>query len=149
MWESQREIEMKKDIRRALQFIHKRAVNSGGKDLHPQGICFNLQMLIGDADYTRFIQDREDIYKGYKDYSGISSYPIKSAVAGESPVEYYLSQCGKGRRWKGEQLQKRIELLEVMIQFYAPKKRVKKDVWYSFLRNFVQWSSLHLVLEQW
>ena len=119
---------MKRDIRRALQFIHKRAVKSGGKDLRQQGICFNLQMLIGDADYTRFIQDREEIYKGYKDYSGSYDYPIKSDVAGESPVECYLNQSGTDRRWKGEQLQKRIELLEVMIQFYAPKKRVKKDV---------------------
>ena len=108
---------MKRDIRRALQFIHKRAVNSGGKDLHKQGICFNLQMRIGDADYTRFIQDREEIYKGYKDYSGFYDYPIKSDVAGESPVECYLNQTGTDSRWKGEQLQKRIELLEVMIQF--------------------------------
>ena len=119
---------MKRDIRRALQFIHKRAVNSGGKDLHKQGICFNMQVLIGDADYTRFKQDCEEIYKGYKDYSGLCDYPIKSNVAGESPRECYLNQCGTDSRWKGEQLQKRIELLEVMIQFYAPKKRVKKDV---------------------
>ena len=120
---------MKRDIRRALQFIHKRAVNSGGKDLDPQGICFNLQMRIGNADYNRFIQDREEIHKGYKDYSGFYYYPIKSNVAGESPVDYYyLNQCGADSRWKGKQLQKRIELLEVMIQFYAPKKRVKKDV---------------------
>lgn len=119
---------MKRDIRRALQFIHKRAVNSGGKDLHKPGICFNLQMRIGDADYTRFKQDREEVYEGYKDYSGIYDYPIKSDVAGESPRECYLNQCGTDSRWKGEQLQKRIELLEVMIQFYAPKKRVKKDV---------------------
>lgn len=118
---------MKRDIRRALQFIHKRAVN-GGKDLHKQGICFNMQMLIGDADYTRFSRDCEEIYKGYKDYSGFYGYPIKSNVAGENPVDYYLNQCGTDSRWKGEQLQKRIELLEVMIQFYAPKKRVKKDV---------------------
>ena len=118
---------MKRSIRRALQFIRKRAVSSG-KDLHPQGICFNLQMLIGDADYTRFIQDREEIYKGYKDYSGLYAYPIKSDVAGESPMECYLNQSSTDSRWKGEQLQKRIELLEVMIQFYAPKKRVKKDV---------------------
>ena len=111
-----------------MQFIHKRAVNSGGKDLHKQGICFNLQVRIGDADYTRFKQDSEEIYKGYEDYSGIYVYPIKSNVAGESPMECYLSQCGTDSRWKGEQLQKRIELLEVMIQFYAPKKRVKKDV---------------------
>ena len=118
---------MKRDIRRALQFIHKRAVNNAD-DLYLQGICFNLQMRIGDADYTRFIQDREEIYKGYKDYSGFYDYPIKSNVAGESPRECYLSQCGTDSRWKGEQLQKRIELLEVMIQFYAPKKRVKKNV---------------------
>lgn len=119
---------MKRDIRRALQFIHKRAVNSGGKDLRPQGICFNMKVLIGDADYTRFKQDCEEIFEGYKDYSGFYEYPIKSNVAGGSPVECYLSQCGTDSRWKGEQLQKRIELLEVMIQFYAPKKRVKKDV---------------------
>ena len=119
---------MKRDIRRALQFIHKRAVNSGGKDLHKQGICFNLQMLIGDADYTRFSRDCEEIYKGYKDYSGIYDYPIKSNVSGESPRGCYMDQSGTDSRWKGEQLQKRIELLEVMIQFYAPKKRVKKDV---------------------
>ena len=118
---------MKRDIRRALQLIHKRAVN-GGEELYPQGICFNLQMLIGDADYTRFIQDREEIYKGYKDYSGLYEYPIKSDVAGESPMECYQKQWYSDSRWKGEQLQKRIELLEVMIQFYAPKKRVKKDV---------------------
>ena len=119
---------MKRDISRALQFIHKSAVNSGGKDLHKQGICFNLQMRISDADYTRFKQDREEIYKGYKDYSGLCDYPIKSNVAGESPRECYLNQCGTDSRWKGEQLQKRVELLKVMIQFYAPKKRVKKDV---------------------
>ena len=118
---------MKRSIRRALQFIHKRAVNSG-KDLHPQGICFNMHMLIGDADYARFKQDCKEIYKGYKDYSGFYEYPIKSNVAGESPMECYLNQSGTDSRWKGEQLQKRIELLEVMIQFYAPKKRVKKDV---------------------
>lgn len=118
---------MKRDIRRALQFIHKRAVN-GGEELYPQGICFNLYMRIGDADYTRFKQDSEEIYKGYKDYSGFYECPIKSDVAGESPMKCYLNQCGTDRRWKGEQLQKRIELLEVMIQFYAPKKRVKKDV---------------------
>ena len=118
---------MKRDIRRALQFIHKRAVSSG-KDLHKAGICFNMQMLIGDADYTRFSRDCEEIYKGYKDYSGFYGYPIKSNVAGESPIDYYLNQCSTDSRWKGEQLQKRIELLEVMIQFYAPKKRVKKDV---------------------
>lgn len=118
---------MKRDIHRALQFIHKRAVN-GGEELYPQGICFNMRMLIGDTDCTRFKQDRKEIYKGYKDYSGIYEYPIKSNVAGESPIEYYLNQCGTDSRWKGEQLQKRIELLEVMIQFYAPKKRVKKDV---------------------
>lgn len=118
---------MKRDIRRALQFIHKRAVSSG-KDLRPQGICFNLQMLLSDEDYTRFKRDCEEIYKGYKDYSGFSKYPIKSNVVGESPSGCYLKQCGTDRRWKGEQLQKRIELLEVMIQFYAPKKRVKKDV---------------------
>lgn len=118
---------MKRDIRRALQFIHKRAVN-GGEDLHQQGICFNMHMLIGDADYTRFKQDCEEIYKGYKDYSGICDYPIKSNVASVSPSGYYLGGLGTGGRWKGEQLQKRIELLEVMIQFYAPKKRVKKDV---------------------
>ena len=114
---------MKRDIRRALQFIHKRAVNNAD-DLHQQGICFNLQMRIGNADYTRFKQDSEEIYKGYKDYSGIYDYPIKSNVASVSPSGYYCL----GGRWKGEQLQKRIELLEVMIQFYAPKKRVKKDV---------------------
>ena len=119
---------MKRDIRRALQFIHKRAVNGGGKDLHKQGICFNMHMLIGDADCTRFNQDCEEIYEGYKDFSGNYDYPIKSDVAGESPKGCYLSQCGTDSRWKGEQLQKRIELLEVMIQFYAPKKRVKKDV---------------------
>lgn len=119
---------MKRDIRRALKFIHKRAVNSGCKDLRQQGICFNLQMLIGDADYTRFIKDREEIYKGYKDYSGIYEYPIKSDVAGESPMECYHNQWYPDIRWKGEQLKKRIELLEVMIQFYAHKKRVKKDV---------------------
>ena len=119
---------MKRDIRRALQFIHKRAVKSGGKDLHKQGICFNMQVRIGDADYTRFSRDCEEIYKGYKDYSGFYDYPIKSNVAGESPSVCYLNQCGTGSRWKGKQLQKRIELLEVMIQFYAPKKRVKKDV---------------------
>lgn len=119
---------MKRDIRRALQFIHKRAVNGGGKDLHKQGICFNLRMRIGDADYTRFKQDSEEIYKGYKDYSGFYEYPIKSNVAGESPMECYHNQWYSDSRWKGEQLQKRIELLEVMIQFYAPKKRVKKDV---------------------
>ena len=111
---------MKRDIRRALQFIHKRAVNGGG-ELYPQGICSNMHMLIGDADYTRFKQDSEEIYKGYKDYSGVYDYPIKSDVAGECPVECYLNQCGTDSRWKGEQLQKRIELLEVMIQFYAPK----------------------------
>lgn len=118
---------MKRDIRRALQFIHKRAVNNA-EELYSQGICFNMQMLLGDADYTRFKQDSEEIYKGYKDYSGIYEYPIKSNVAGESPRGCYITQCGKNRHWKGEQLQKRIELLEVMIQFYAPKKRVKKDV---------------------
>ena len=118
---------MKRDIRRALQFIHKRAVNGGG-ELYQQGICFNVQMLLGDADYTRFKQDREEIYKGYKDYSGIYNYPIKSNVAGESPRRCYINQCGTDRYWTGEQLQKRIELLGVMIQFYAPKKRVKKDV---------------------
>ena len=128
MRESQREITMKRDIRRDLQFIHKRAVNSGGKDLHQQGICFNLQMRIGDADYTRFIQDRGEIYKGYKDYSGFYVYPIKSKCVWESPMECYQNQWYSDGRWKGEQLQKRIELLEVMIQFYAPKKRVKKDV---------------------
>ena len=119
---------MKRDIRRALQFIHKRAVNSGGKDLHTNGICYNMRILIGDADYDRFKGDYEEIYKGYKDYSGIYGYPIKSDVDGESPVECYLNQAGTDNRWKGEQLQKRIELLEVMIQFYAPKKRVKKNV---------------------
>ena len=119
---------MKRDIRRALQFIHKRAVNSGDKDLHPEGICFNLRMLIGYADYTRFIQDREEIYKGYKDYSGFYDYPIKSKRVWESPMECYQNQWYLDSRWRGEQLQKRIELLEVMIQFYAPKKRVKKDV---------------------
>lgn len=118
---------MKRDIRRALQFIHKRAVNNAD-DLYPEGICFNMRMLIGDADYARFKQDCKEIYKGYEDYSGFYEYPIKSNVAGESPMECYLSQCGTDSRWKGEQLQKRIELLEVMIQFYAPKKRVKKDV---------------------
>ena len=119
---------MKRDIRRALQFIHKRAVNSGGKDLHQQGICFNMCTLIGDADYARFSQDCEEIYEGYKDFSGNYDYPIKSNVDGESPKGCYLKQCGTNSRWKGKQLQKRIELLEVMIQFYAPKKRVKKDV---------------------
>lgn len=117
---------MKRDIRRALQFIHKRAVNSGGKDLHPQGICFNLHMLLGDADYARFKQDSEEICEGYKDYSGLYTYPIKSDVMGESPRKCYWNQSGTDSRWKGEQLQKRIELLEVMMQFYAPKKRVKK-----------------------
>ena len=119
---------MKRSIRRALQFIHKRAVNSGGKDLRQQGICFNLQMRIGDADYTRFKQDSEEIYEGYKDFSGDYDYPIESDVAGESPMECYHNQWYPDIRWKGEQLQKRIELLEVMIQFYAHKKRVKKDV---------------------
>ena len=118
---------MKRDILRALQLIHKRAAN-GGVELYSHGICFNMQMLISDADYTRFKQDCEEIYKGYKDYSGIYDYPIKSDVAEESPRKCYLNQCGTDSRWKGEQLQKRIELLEVMIQFYAPKKRVKKDV---------------------
>ncbi len=118
---------MKRDIRRALQLIHKRAVN-GGEDLYPHGICFNMHGLISKEDHARFKQDREEIYKGYEDYSGIYEYPIKSNVAWESPIRYYLNQSGPDSRWKGEQLQKRIELLEVMIQFYAPKKRVKKDV---------------------
>lgn len=118
---------MKRDIRRALQFIHRRAVN-GGEELYPPGICFNLQRLIGDADYARFKGDCEEIYKGYKDYSGFYGYPIKSDVAGESSMECYLNKSDTDSLWKGEQLQKRIELLEVMIQFYAPKKRVKKDV---------------------
>ena len=120
---------MKRDIRRALQFIHKRAANGGVEELYAHGICFNMHMLISAVDYTRFKQDCEEIYKGYKDYSGIYDYPIKSNVAGVSPSGYYnLSGFDIRRRWKGEQLQKRIELLEVMIQFYAPKKRVKKDV---------------------
>jgi len=82
-------------------------------------------------DITSAISDVTGLFKSLATAlqgDQVPEYPIKSNVAGESPMECYLSQCGTDSRWKGEQLQKRIELLEVLIQFYAPKKRVKKDV---------------------